>query len=166
MKKVWIIILFFCFITSSITFADQDSHRAVALKFLEVTETQKMFDQMKDSYQQLITQYMSAVDLPPEAAEDYEAMKQDIVKLGDSFWSWEEMKDVYIDIIIKVYSEDEIKELVAFYESPLGQKVIAKSPELMKESVQKSQELFQNKMPEIQQVMNKRVEELQAKYKK
>jgi len=121
---------------------------------------------MKDSYQQLITQYMSAVDLPPEAAEDYEAMKQDIVKLGDSFWSWEEMKDVYIDIIIKVYSEDEIKELVAFYESPLGQKVIAKSPELMKESVQKSQELFQNKMPEIQQVMNKRVEELQAKYKK
>jgi len=166
MKKVWIIILFFCFITSSITFADQVSHRAAALKFLEVTETQKMFDQMKDSYQQLITQYMSAVDLPPEAAEDYEAMKQDIVKLADSFWSWEEMKDVYIDIIIKVYSEDEIKELIAFYESPLGQKVIAKSPELMKESVQKSQELFQNKMPEIQQVLNKRVEELQAKYKK
>jgi hypothetical protein len=166
MKKIIVLFLISLFIVNPASFANEDTHRKTALKLLEITETKKMFDQMKVSYQGLISQYISAVDMPPEASKDFEVMKQDILKMADTIWSWEEMKEIYIDIFINVYTEDEIKELIAFYESPLGQKVIAKSPELMQESVQKSQQLFQDKLPEYQKILNKRVEELQAKYSK
>ena len=158
--------MLFSFITSSTTFEDQDSHRAAALKLLEVAKTEDMLVQMKAHLEQMMIQQMNAVDLAPEAKQEFSAIQQDLMEWVNSFFGWEAMKDLYVDIYVEVFSEDELKELIAFYQSPLGQKMIAKMPELMQKSMEKTQLILQAKMPEFRDKLNKTVEELQAKYKK
>jgi len=121
---------------------------------------------MKAHLEQMMIQQMNAVDLAPEAKQEFSAIQQDLMEWVNSFFGWEVMKELFVDIYVEVFSENELKELIAFYQSPLGQKMIAKMPELMQKSMEKTQLILQAKMPEFQDKLNKRVEELQAKYKK
>jgi len=47
----------------------------------------------------------------------------------------EDLMDQIVPIYAKYYTDDEIKGLIAFYESPLGVKVISVLPSVMQESV-------------------------------
>jgi hypothetical protein len=53
-----------------------------------------------------------------------------------------------------------------FYKSPLGKKVIEKTPELMQKSMAQTQALYQKRMPEFLKRMEKASEDLLATYKK
>jgi hypothetical protein len=55
-----------------------------------------------------------------------------------------------VPIYAETYTLDEIRQLTAFYASPLGQKLQAKMPELMSRSMQISQRVL---MPRIQKAM-------------
>jgi hypothetical protein len=55
-----------------------------------------------------------------------------------------------VPLYAETYTLDEIRQLTAFYTSPLGQKMQAKMPELMNRSIQISQRVM---MPRIQKAM-------------
>ncbi len=55
-----------------------------------------------------------------------------------------------VPLYAETYTLDEIRQLTAFYASPLGQKMQAKMPELMNRSMQISQRVM---MPRIQKIM-------------
>ncbi len=55
-----------------------------------------------------------------------------------------------VPLYAETYTLDEIRQLTAFYASPLGQKMQAKMPELMNRSLQISQRVM---MPRIQKLM-------------
>lgn len=42
----------------------------------------------------------------------------------------DEMKPILIQCFAKVYTEDELKAMIAFYKSPTGQKMVAQSPKM------------------------------------
>ena len=50
------------------------------------------------------------------------------------------------------FSEDELRELIAFYSSPLGKKMLAHMPELMKKSIEMSQARINDIMPDVQEI--------------
>ncbi len=52
----------------------------------------------------------------------------------------EELLDKVIPIYAKYYTDDEIKELIAFYETPLGRKIVSVTPMIMRESMISGQE--------------------------
>ncbi|WP_294293838.1 DUF2059 domain-containing protein [uncultured Chryseobacterium sp.] len=63
--------------------------------------------------------------------------------IPDEFWneflkevSSEEFSKLYIPIYAKYYSESDLDELIRFYKTPLGQKIITNTPLIMKESVE------------------------------
>lgn len=61
------------------------------------------------------------------------------------------------------YSTEELKDLLAFYESPTGQKTIRITPEIMTESMMKTSERLS---PQIQGIIKQVVDEEMARFKK
>jgi hypothetical protein len=68
----------------------------------------------------------------------------------------ETMEQIFYPIYNKHFTEQELKDLVAFYTSPTGQKAIQVMPDLLKESMEKSAELMN---PRLVQLVNQVLEE-------
>lgn len=91
-------------------------------KLLELTGSGKMGKQVMDAM------------LP-----SLKAMAPDVdAKFWDDFMAEvhpEELMDLVVPIYDKYYTHDEIRELIAFYESPLGKKMVDRMPAIMQESM-------------------------------
>jgi hypothetical protein len=74
--------------------------------------------------------------------------------------SWENMKEDFIQLYLSVYTEEELQQLISFYESPVGQKMIAKTPLLMQQTMAISQKHTANLIPKIQKMVSELVAEL------
>jgi hypothetical protein len=65
-----------------------------------------------------------------------------------------------IPLYASTYTVDEIRQLGAFYQSPVGQKMLANMPKLMAESMAISQRVM---MPRIEKVMARMAKDLEPK---
>ncbi|MEW5930618.1 MAG: DUF2059 domain-containing protein [Gemmatimonadota bacterium] len=69
--------------------------------------------------------------LPGEAARQYrETMDKQLQEVFTEKMSWERLQPEYVRLYASLYTEDELRQLTAFYESPLGQKSIRIQPEV------------------------------------
>ena len=78
------------------------------------------------------------------------------------------MKDDYIDIYVKTYTESEIRAILEFYKSPAGKKFIEKMPELMQQSMaisQKNMPTIMNKVTKISEEMANEIKQLKEQQK-
>lgn len=62
----------------------------------------------------------------------------------------EEFQARMVDIYGRIFSEEEVLGLTAFYESAVGQALLAKTPELVHESSKATQEILGRAMPRVQ----------------
>jgi uncharacterized protein len=67
------------------------------------------------------------------------------------------MKQIFVTIYDKYYSLDDIQQLTQFYQSPLGQKLLAVQPQLAQDSVQAGARWGQMLQPEIQRRIKERL---------
>ena len=79
-------------------------------------------------------------------------LRQVIAKVPEEQrWEYEELFNVdeiierLIPVYDKHYSEEELREIIQFYESPVGQKIFKVTPQIMKESIGVSVQYFQEK---------------------
>lgn len=63
------------------------------------------------------------------AREHRETMVKELRETLHEKMSWERMKPEYVRLYASLYTEDELGQLTAFYESPVGQKSIRIQPE-------------------------------------
>lgn len=63
--------------------------------------------------------------------------------------AWDEMRPEMIRLYAEVYTEEEMDAMAAFYETPIGQRLVAKMPEVMARSTMLNQERVQARMPEL-----------------
>jgi hypothetical protein len=77
------------------------------------------------------------------------------------YMTWEAMAPELTKLYVATYSEGELKELAAFYRSPVGQKSLTKMPELMQETAMIGARLGQPHSEELKQAMAARSAELQ-----
>jgi len=67
-----------------------------------------------------------------------------------------------VRIYAEAYSEDELRQLIAFYQTPIGRKTLQIMPELMQKGMAVGQKLAQEHLPELQQAIAARESELKA----
>jgi uncharacterized protein len=113
--------------------APQSSPAALLLakQIIEIKGVQKMFDplipgvieKVKDQFLQ--TNFMFAKDLNEIAAN----MKKDYAPRLN------ELVDASAHIYASHFTEAELKDILAFYQSPLGQKMVAEEPKALDESI-------------------------------
>jgi uncharacterized protein len=68
--------------------------------------------------------------------------------------------DEMVRLYQETFTESELREIVAFYKTPIGQKTLQKLPELMQKGVAVGQKLATEHMPELQKAIAARQREL------
>ena len=157
-KKLFLVLASLLFIAPA--YSDDASSRKAAEELLAVTQADKMIDAV---YSQMDTMFanmaknMGITEAQKPIAEKY--MKR-ITQLMREELVWDKLKTQMVGAYVAVYTEDEIKEITAFYKSPAGVKMIAKMPELMQASMQITQNQMQQIMPKIQALSQEMAAEL------
>jgi hypothetical protein len=120
--------------------------RAVALQLVELVQPessyraglQQMMDQMVPSMEAQARATGKA--LPPDYKERMNAALLDVMPYA-------EMKQWSADIYARRFTAPELKQLVAFYRTPVGRKVAAKLPEIMGEVGKKITAVVPERLP-------------------
>ena len=85
----------------------------------------------------------------PEMASLEPVIRQFMAK----YLRWEDLKPQFVELYAGTYTEAEIRGLIQFYRTPLGQKVIASEPTLMAKATQIGQQQVQEHMAELVQML-------------
>ncbi len=75
------------------------------------------------------------------------------------YMSYAAMRDDYVELYASVYTEKELKELMKFYGTPLGKKMVATMPELTAKSTKLGQQVVAEHMAELQQAIMAKMQE-------
>ena len=76
--------------------------------------------------------------------------------------TWEKMKQPMIDIYVKHFSEQEIKDMIAFYKTPSGQSMVKKLPAVMNDSMMMGQNMMKSFFPKMREMSKELQTELTA----
>jgi hypothetical protein len=89
-----------------------------------------------------------------------------MLKWLQKYMTWESMRPEMVRLYTDTYTEAELKQLAAFYKTPLGQKTLAKTPELLQKTAMIGARLGQEHSEELKAAMNARSEELHKEQEK
>lgn len=128
-------------LVSSVTVrADQASQRAAAESLLNGMEMDKIMTQTID--QMLKVQIRQSPSIAPYELQ----MRAFFAK----YMSWVSMKNDLVGIYVAEFSEDELKQLIAFYQTPVGKKAVQRMPVLAAKGAELGQKRVQEHLPELQ----------------
>lgn len=148
---------------SSTAFADASSHAAQAERFLELTRADKLATPVYAQVQQMFAQRFAEAQAPADKKallESYQAKAN--AELNRAI-GWDKLKPDMIKLYTSTFSEAELKDMMAFYQSPVGRKVLEKMPMLAGQSVQISQTRLQSAVPEVNKLLEQMSVELGGK---
>lgn len=77
--------------------------------------------------------------------------------------SWEALREDYTRLYVDTFSESEIHQLLTFYHTPLGQKVISAMPDLMQKGAALGQSKVAAHLDELKELVAKRAQEMENK---
>ncbi|MGD7653833.1 MAG: DUF2059 domain-containing protein [Verrucomicrobiales bacterium] len=132
------------------------SHQRVAEDLLISTNSHQIGEQMSE----LMFQAMFAELGKDGDRELVMKMKQECVAWSAKVFKWEEIRMDMIKIYTDAFTEDELRELIAFYTSGVGRKSINLMPELM----QKGAMVGQKRALLYQDELRQRIEDVMAEH--
>ena len=117
------------------------THRAAIQRLMAVTRVREMTEGNIESV--LAAQLRQAPQLAPHAGllRDFYREQMD----------WKVLEPEYTRIYLEVFTEPEVRELIVFYETPLGQTMLTKLPLLMAKSNEFAARRIQAAMPQLMQ---------------
>jgi hypothetical protein len=123
--------------------ADEKSHRAAVEELLVLTKTPQ---NMKSSIDQIL-------DLQIKQAPMLASLKEPMRKFFEKHLSYESLKEDLITMYVEEFSEDEVRDLIKFYQTPLGKKSVEKMPVLFAKGAQLGAAKVEAHKLELQQLI-------------
>jgi hypothetical protein len=120
--------------------ADEASHHAAAESLLTMMDMDKVMSQSVDQMVQM------QVKQNPAIAPFEQQMKAFLNK----YMSWASMKEDMVKLYEAEFTEPELKQLITFYQTPVGKKTIQKMPQLLTKGAEIGQTRIQEHLPELQ----------------
>ena len=84
-------------------------------------------------------------------------------KLGTPVYMQVQQMFAMVKLYTTNFSESELKDLVAFYQSPLGKKVLEKMPQLTQQSAQMTQAKLESAVPVVNKLLEDMTVQLEPK---
>ncbi len=78
----------------------------------------------------------------------------------DSAIGWNKLKPKMVDLYTQTFTEQELKDLVKFYQSPLGKKVFSQMPKVTQQSAQLTQQSLEPAVPVVNKLLEDMTKEL------
>ena len=127
------------------------------LQLMEVTGALRVGHQMASSMIGQAFKAMRAADpnLPPRAGDVIKEMIE--AEFGKAFAPGGEMANIFVTVYAKHFTQDDIRGLITFYESPLGKKVVETLPDVAQESMTLGAQWASVRMPQVMEEIRTRL---------
>ncbi len=130
----------------------EESKRESVEELLRVTNMDSIVDSMYGQMTQMIEGMGKQLGVKPDEQPIFNAYMNKMFSAMREEMSWKKMKDPMIDIYLKHYTEKEIQDMLAFYESDTGRSMVSKTPAVMADSMQFSQSMVKSFLPTMQSI--------------
>jgi hypothetical protein len=129
-----------------------DAKTALAMQVIEITNFDRLVESMRSQVAASIEQSAGAANQCAAAQPEFDAFAKALSdKLTETLMSSDFKVDVAA-IYAETFDESELRDIIAFYKSPLGKKLLARMPELTQKSMQISQDRIRAIMPDLQKI--------------
>ncbi len=128
-----------CF-SSSVSFADAKSHVAAVQSFFKVARMDQLID----------ATLIQMTDVQIKANPAMLPYRDTLLKFFQKYMSWSSLEPEITKLYVKEFTEAEIGEIAKFYQTPVGQKVMKKLPELSSQGAAIGQARVQEHIGELQ----------------
>jgi hypothetical protein len=159
MKRYVAVLLMVLAVGCSGARADEASKRAKAEELFTLLHMEQTMGALTTNVMkqvQMMTQAMPGADqATPEQKKIVADFQQRVLDLVNKRLGWKALEPDFITLYASTYTEQELDGIIAFYKSPVGQKMLDKTPELMT----KSTEMTQQKMREVQPEFNQLIQD-------
>lgn len=142
--------------------ADDSSKEAAAEALIEATRIESMMAQMYAQIPQMIGGLLPQGPNAP-TQEDMQKLMERTVGFIDERIGYQAMKPEYVAMYADAYSEEDLLALTEFMESPLGQRFLDATPELMAQASTMARQRMSEAMPELLEIVESELRALEAK---
>ena len=153
-KRITLVIMILAW-TSATVFAQENKRQVLAEELLTTMDMQNSIEQSFAKVKQMLPQQMKNMQQAMGTTNVPESVSAQSAKIFDMVaaeLSWNKMKADYIALYAETLSEQELRDLIAFYKTPTGQSFVKKQPELMQRAMEINQKLMIKLMPRIQAI--------------
>ena len=141
-------------------FADTARHNASAEAFLTLAHADKLGTPVYMQVQQMFAQRFAQTKAPESKKALLETYQAKANAALDSAIGWNKLKPKMVDLYTQTFTEQELKDLVKFYESPLGKKVLREMPKVTQQSAQLTQQSLEPAVPVVNKLLEDMTKEL------
>lgn len=127
------------------------SHRAAAAELLEVTATERQIRQGIEM----------AFDAQVRANPLLGPFRDVMQRYADKYLDWASLQPELVAIHVSTFSEPELREMIAFYRTPTGQKAVRLLPQVTARVQQVAEQRVAAHADELQAMIQQRAVELQ-----
>jgi hypothetical protein len=135
-------------------------------QLLSVTEVQKMQDQMLTQMDSIMKSAMQQAThdqkVTPEVQKDIDKRAAETIKFFREELAWNNLEPMYVRVYQKSYTQKEVDDLLAFYQTPTGQSFIKKQPVVSQNMMADMQQRMGPMMRRIEQMRQEVLAEIRA----
>ncbi|WP_445936790.1 DUF2059 domain-containing protein [Pseudomonas sp.] len=143
--------------------ADAKSHAADAERFLLLARADKLAVPVYAQVQQMFAQRFAESNAPQSEKAVLETYQAQANAALEQAVGWDKLKPDMVKLYTSNFDEQEMKDLIRFYESPLGKKVLEKMPTLTAQSAQLTQGKLEAAVPKVNQLLAEMTAKLTTK---
>ncbi|WP_405236566.1 DUF2059 domain-containing protein [Lentisalinibacter orientalis] len=138
--------------------ANAATHAAAATELLEVTRSREMMERSQAQTLSMIMESIELAGVRPEDRGRFErcfSLAKDFI---DREMSWERVEPEFVRAYTNVYEEAELRQLIDFYRSPVGRKMIDRQPLLEAEALRIMRNLMADSQPRLMVLLRDEME--------
>ncbi|WP_076414321.1 DUF2059 domain-containing protein [Shewanella sp. UCD-KL12] len=143
---------------SSAVHAEQTSHQAAAQAVLDATYAQDVIPQAMYQLKASFAHMVKDMPLKKEHREIETQYREKAFDLAKKRLNWEQVQPKFITLYTDTYSEQELKDIAAFYQTKTGKKYLKNMPATLRQTSQ----IVQAQMREITGEFNQIVTQLEV----
>ncbi|WP_341305214.1 DUF2059 domain-containing protein [Pseudomonas sp. TMP25] len=143
--------------------ADAKSHSADAERFLLLARADRLAVPVFTQVQQMFAQRFAESNAPQSEKALLETYQAQANAALEQAVGWDMLKPDMVKLHTRNFNEQEMKDLIRFYESPLGKKVLEQMPSLTAQSAQLTQSKLETAVPKVNQLLAEMTSKLTPK---
>ncbi len=154
-------VLTFCLSTGAAPPSDQSVNQLLQLTKVD-RQMDSVFAQMEGAMKASLQRLTKGRPLSTDEQATLDKQQAKMAAILKEELSWDKVKDQYVRAYREMFSQEEIDGLIAFYQTPAGQSLVSKQPELAKRTMT----ILQQRMAPVMQRIQKMSEEAASELKK
>lgn len=152
MSKYW---FFLVLIVSASSAAQQQTHLDAARELVEAMHSEESVQQAFDLVITQMPELQTQMGVPEDRQAKSEQYMEEVASVIKEVMTWERMRDQFVVVYAKAFTEQELRELADFYTSPIGKKYVEKQPEMAQAAMKITGEMMQELMPRLKEISRK-----------